>query len=80
MDGLHSEAVVEAEVGPEAAGTPEAEVVVVAAATRMAVGEVAEYTTESALFPSLSALGYKLDIMIYFFIFSKSNDFFLCSR
>jgi hypothetical protein len=73
VDGLHSEAVVEAAAGSEAEATPEAEGAVMAAATRMAVGEAAVFTTESALSLSL----YILDIMICFFIIiSKSNVFF----
>ncbi len=61
MDGLNSEAVVEAEAGSEAEATPEA---AVEAATRIAVGEAAVFTTESALSPSL----YILDITICLFL------------
>ncbi len=72
VDGIHSEAVVEAAAGSEAEATPEAEGAVMAATTRMTVGEAAVFTTEFALSLSL----YILDIMICFLLLFQSRMFF----
>jgi hypothetical protein len=74
VDGLHSEAAVEAVAGSEAEATTKGEVPVLAADTRMEEGEVAVFTTESALSLSVCRM---ISTICFFIIFSKSNEFFV---